>query len=168
MCGVKRKVIYFMLLVAIHSYSQENYYREFLAQNNRTYWAETRSLRVPWANTRGMFFDTDGSFDQYYIKEYIEVENDTIFHSSLVDFLDYFSTKYFIHGDTIFISDWYAADADTAMLIRPKAYKILYTTKQRLLLLTLEQDSLGTWRDSELHYPRCNILNVFELIKVKF
>jgi hypothetical protein len=165
MRGVKRKVIYFMLLVALHSYSQSNYYGEYLAQKNRTYWAETNSIRIPaWGCIqRGMFFDIDGSFDQYCVKE----ENDTTFISPEIDFLGYFCTKYFIHGDTIFISDWFIEEADTATLQRPTAYKILYATKQRMLILPLEKDNQGNWRDSELSYPRCNILNVIEFKKVK-
>lgn len=168
MRGEKRKVIYFMLLVAINSYSQTNYYSEFLAQNDRTYWVETRSLRSPRVDIHGMFFDIDGSFDQYYIEEYIEEEeNDTIFTSPHFDFLGYFCTKYFIHRDTIFISDWYVEQADTTQVLRSTAYKILYTTEQHLLILPLEKDNLGNWRDSELHYPKCNALNVIEFKKVK-
>lgn len=170
MSRVEGIIINFMLLLVLQSYSQTNHcnYREFLAQNNRTYWVETRSTRIPWRKVRGMFFDIDGNFDQYYIEEYLEVEeNDTIFTSPLMDFSGCFCTKYFIHRDTIFINDWYATQTDTAILLRPTAYKILYATKQRLLLLPLNEDDLGTWRDEIQHYPRCNILNVIEFKKVK-
>ena len=97
----------------------------------------------------------------------VKEENDTTFISPEIDFLGYFCTKYFIHGDTIFISDWFIEQADTATLQRPTAYKILYATKQRMLILPLEKDNQGNWRDSELSYPRCNILNVIEFKKVK-
>lgn len=157
--------ILFVMIMCSLGYSRNNN-SALSVPNKRTYWALTKSVCYPQWNMieRGIYFGPDSLFDWYQITN----ENDTL---SLGDGMDWNINidhrSYWLNEDTLFIKEW---EIDGCCTPRPEpydtiphtveAYKILYVTKQKLLLLDLTKDSLSRW--VEYRTPKCDELNVLE------
>lgn len=163
---MKKRIFLYMIIYSLGVFA-ENDYGVFLVQNDtRTFWANTITVCHPlWNMTEsGLYFDPNGYCDWYKVTD----ENDTL---SLGDGMDWNINvdhrSYELRQDTLFVIQWildgcctprktpYDMVPDTV-----EAYKIIYNTKQKLLLLDLTKDSLSGW--VEYRDPKCNELNVLE------
>ena len=139
-----------MLAVALYLSAQTNY-RDLLVRDQRTYWATAKSLfdSIRHFSEAGMWFDKNGEFDRYYI-----VENDTTtLKDSAYDIEVFVSHRtYELHQDTIFVMTWpsYLSSA-IGPCEEDDAYKILYITEQKMLLLPLTKSKNGNWVENT--YP---------------
>lgn len=166
---MKRKALLVISLVSSIILAAQINDNNLLFSNTRTYWALTKSLCNPHWNMlqKGIYFDPNGLFDWYQITS----ENDTLSLGEGMDWninIDHRSYK--LHGDTIFIVEY---EIDGCCADRPEpydtipetinAYKILYCSMQKLLLLELKKDSLSRW--VEVTYPPCHELSIFEFTR---
>ena len=152
---MKRKYILYTILIITNSLFAQTNYQELLVRGQRTYWAYTKSLCAPiWSiGQSGICFAANGLYDRYEIPD-----DDTI------SYYDNFDTEMFIshrtyklHKDTIFITCWHNETGNGKII---EAYKILYITSLRLVLLELKLNSIGTWEES--HQPDCDYLRIRE------
>lgn len=160
-----RKIIVCILLFVVYNMSAQNDYRNLLVRDNQTYWASAYSSCRPQWNVleSGMYFSRDNLFDWYKITD----ENDTLSLGEGSDWninVDHRSFK--LHEDTLFVMQWeidgcctHGHSYDT-ISYTINAYKIIYITKQKLLLLELKKDSLSRWVENT--YPPCYELNILE------
>lgn len=163
---MKNRIFLYVMIVYSLGLSAQNNYAEFLVQGPRTYWTLTRSVCHPQLNMieSGIYFGHDGLFDWYKITD----ENDTL---SLGDGLSWNINidhrSFDLHEDTLFVTQW---EIDGCCTPQPEpydtlsnlmyVYKIIYLTKQKLLLLELKKDSLSQW--GEYRSLKCNQLNILE------
>ena len=155
----------FVMLVAYNMFSQGDY-RNFLVQDNRTHWANVYSLNHPQWNRKqaGIYFDDKGLFDWYEITD----ENDTISLGDGTDWnINVDHRSFGLYKDTLFVIQWEIEDCCTSrqesynvVSDTTNAYKIIYVTKKKLVLLELKKDSSYRW--VEYMNPSCNELNIRE------
>lgn len=160
----KKIVILFISFVYVASLSSQTNYKELLVRNGRTYWATSNSLCKPqWDTVQdGICFDPDGRWDKYII----DVDHDTLSaYETIDDFIFVDHTSYELHEDTIFIIYWWYTAPTEIKPYTEEAYKILYATEQKLLLLELGKDTLNEWR--ELVYPPCYTFRITEFEHIK-
>jgi hypothetical protein len=74
---------------------------------------------------------------------------------------------YSFNGDTIFITEWYVTKNKSNKVNGKEkyvsdAYKILYKTERKILLLRLYQYIRNEWWEELLYYPECRELNIIE------
>lgn len=159
-----KKLILILLVMCICSlgYGRNNNF-ELSLPDMRTYWSQTKTVCHPQWDLKeiGIYFGPDSLFDWYKIM----YENDTLSLSEGLEWsfnVDHSSYK--LNEDTIFIIQWeedgccspgYDMITDTV-----EAYKIIYNTEQKLVLLDLTKDSLSRW--VEYRDPKCNELNILE------
>ncbi|MBQ9427187.1 MAG: hypothetical protein IJU36_06110 [Paludibacteraceae bacterium] len=159
---MKKVIIFYLLLTLSCRMSAQQNYHDLLIREHRTYWATPASLCHSHFNCHqlGVYFDTTGLFDRYEITD----DNDTI---SLYDVLDteiFVSHRTFtLQQDTIFIIEWLNTSGEG---ILSEAYKILYLTEQRLVLLKLKPDDYGGWKE-ELVSGDCDYLMTQEFKYMK-
>ena len=153
-----RMLLVFIILMYSLCFSAQNNYTELLVNDTRTFWTRTQFVCNPQWNVVqvGIYFDSDGLFDWYKITD----DNDTLSLYEGIDTEIYISHRsYELCGDTLFIYDWYneygGFECDTS-----QAYKILYLTKQKLVLVEQKKDTSSMWRDYLM--PPCNELNILE------
>jgi hypothetical protein len=140
--------------------AQKNYHN-FLIREHRTYWATPASLCHSHFNCQqlGVCFDTTGLFDRYEITD----DNDTISSYDVLDTEMFVSHRSFtLQQDTIFIIEWLNTSGKS---IVSEAYKILYLTEQRLVLLKLKTDDNGGWKE-ELVPGDCDYLIIQEFNRI--
>lgn len=130
-----------------------NYNSMLTTPGVRTYWYQPGTVCDPqWDMIeRGIYFGPDSLFDWYKIM----YENDTLSLSEGLEWsweIDYHS--YELREDTLFIKQW-GSEPKTY-----EAYKILYITEQKLVLLYLTKDSLSQW--VEYREPPCDQLIILE------
>ena len=135
---------FLMLTFAFHMSAQTDY-RELLVRDDRTYWATAASLFDPIRHfsESGMWFDKNGEFERYYVS----FENDTMTTKDYAYDIEVFVSHrtYELHQDTILIKRW---PSDLSSAVGPReeaAYKILYITEQKMLLLPLTKNKNGDW-----------------------
>lgn len=146
-----------MLIMAFHV-SAQNSYRELLVRDNHTYWATAVSLfrevdiiEIDGDDSIhldlgpvGMRLDQDGYFQWFKISN----ENDTLPLYDGIDTDIFVSHRtYELHQDTIFVMRW---PNHLSSAIGPReevAYKILYLTEQKMLLLLLRKNKNGDWEE---------------------
>lgn len=155
---MKSRVLLFIMLTCLPYLSAKNDYTELLVNDTRTYWARTQIVCNPQWNIvqMGIYFDPNGLFDWYKITD----ENDTLSLYESIDTEIYISHRsYEVCEDTLFVYDWYneygGFGRDTSQL-----YKILYLTKQKLVLVEQKRDTSSTWTDYLV--PPCDELNILE------
>lgn len=163
---MKKKILLIISLVYSILLTAQINNDKLLVSNTCTYWALTNSVCNPQWNVvqSGIYFNPNGFFDWYQITD----ENDTLSLGEGTDYninIDHRSYK--LRNDTIFIIEWeivgccagkqepYDTIPDIIM-----AYKCLYSSMGKLLLLELKKDSLSRWVESR--YPPCNGLNILE------
>jgi hypothetical protein len=164
-----RKILFVIggLLFVIQLTAQVDYV-SFLAREKKSYWAATYSLCHPqWDKIQeGMCFGKDSSFYRYEITN----NNDTISLSTGYNQIRRRTIErctYAINGDTIFITEWYVAPNksnkhnEEAKYVAD-AYKILYVTEEKILLLRLRRFFRDEWWEELLYYPECSALNTIE------
>jgi hypothetical protein len=162
---MKNLKVLLVLFTFSAGYGQNNNF-VMIIQEGRTFWPLTKSICSSQLNMieKGVYFGPDNSFDWYKITD----ENDTL---SLGDGMDWNINvdrcSYDLREDTLFVirrviagcctprPDSYDTISDTIY-----AYKIIYTTEQKLVLLDLTKDSLSGW--VEYRDPICNKLNILE------
>lgn len=147
-----------LLLLTVHiSLAQTNYYN-LLVRDNRTCWATAASIVGPEkvgveyddsihfeSKQCGICLGRDGYFEWYEISD----ENDTL-PMILDDYTRFFVSHftYELHNDTLFIKSRYKPNVGYDTERGPyeyKAYKILYLTEQKMLLLGLRKDNNDNW-----------------------
>lgn len=146
-----------MLIMAFHVSAQNNY-RELLVRDNHTYWATAVSLfgevdiiEIDGDDSLhldlrqvGMRLDQDGYFQWYEISN----ENDTLPLYGGIDTEIFVSHRtYELHQDTIFVMRWPSYLSSAAGPSDDGAYKILYLTEQKMLLLNLVKNKNGNWEE---------------------
>ena len=144
--------------------SAQKNYADFLVQGAFTYWSLTKSVCHPQWNMieKGLCIGKDSLFDWYRITD----ENDTLSLGDGMDWNFYADHRSFeLNKDTLFVIQWDINDSgfqEPCDLIPDtvQAYKILYITKQKLLLLSLVKDSLSQW--VEYRNLKCNELIILE------
>lgn len=163
---MKRKILIVISLVYSILLAAQTNDDKLLVSDTRTYWALTKSICNPQWNVvqSGIYFEPNGFFDWYQITD----ENDTLSLGEGMDYninIDHRSYK--LCSDTILIIEWeivgccannpkpYDTIPDTIM-----AYKCLYCSMEKLLLLELKKDSLSRWVENR--YPPCNELNILQ------
>ncbi len=146
---MKRK-LFIIVLVLITSFrvSAQTNYRDLLVQDNQSFWATAVSLFDSIENTTqaGMRLDKDGYFEWYYITN----ENDTL--SAVVDRDTRMYTSHFTYkvcGDTLYVVHWPKKHEGvvTETICYREAYKILYLTEQKMLLMQLVKNKKGAWEE---------------------
>ena len=164
-----RKLFYVIggLMFAIQLTAQNDYH-SFLAREKKSYWATTYSLCHPqWDKIQeGMCFAKDSSFYRYEITN----NNDTICLSTGYNQITKHTIErctYSFNGDTIFITEWYVTKNKSNKVNGKEkyvsdAYKILYKTERKILLLRLHQYIRNEWWEELLYYPECRELNIIE------
>ena len=162
---MKERIFLYMMIIYSLGLSAQNNYADFLVQGTRTYWSLTKSVCHPQWNMieTGLCVGADSLFDWYKITD----ENDTLSLGEGSDWninVDHRSFK--LHEDTLFVMQWeidgcctHGHSYDT-ISYTINAYKIIYITKQKLLLLELKMDSLSRWVENT--YPPCYELNILE------
>lgn len=157
-----RKIyIYVFLLIACDILAQTKY-QELLVRDQRTYWANTVSLCNPTFDNKqdGMCFYSNGLYDRYEITE----DNDTLSYYDLFDTELFVSSRtYKLENDTIFITSWHTETGNGKIL---EAYKILYLTDHRLVLLELKPNGKDGWEEVSLP-GGCDNLKIREYKLVK-
>ena len=158
---MRKNILYLFLIIASNILAQTNY-QDLLARGQRTYWATPISICHPACNLRqvGMYFDPNGLFDWYKIDD----DNDTLSlyynEENLVS-----HRTYNLKNDTIYITTW-SSEGDYGKIFN--AYKILYLTDKRLVVLELEPNDVGNWVESVTHYnDSCDELRVLDYKCVK-
>lgn len=164
-----RKLFYVIggLMFAIQLTAQIDY-ASFLAREKKSYWATTYSLCHPhWDKIQeGMCFGKDSSYYRYEITN----NNDTICLSTGYNQITNRTVEqctYSFNGDTIFITEWYVTKnksnkCNGELKSVSDAYKILYMTERKVLLLRLKQHIRNEWWEELLYYPECSELNIIE------
>lgn len=136
-------IAFSMLTYALHMSAQTEY-RELLVRNQRTYWATANSLfdSIRYFSEAGMWFDKNGEFDWYFIDE----NDTTTLKDSAYDTEAFVSHRtYELHQDTIFVMSWPSYLSSAVGPSEDEAYKILYLTEQKMLLLSLVKNKNGNW-----------------------
>lgn len=163
---MKERIFLYVMIIYSLGLSAQNNYADFLVQGTRTYWSLTKSVCHPQWNMieTGFCVGVDSLFDWYEITD----ENDTL---SLGDGSDWniniSHRSYKLNRDTLFVIEW-EIDGCCTPRLEPydtipntvEAYKIIYVTKQKLVLFRLTKDSLFRW--VEYRDPTCNGLNILE------
>ena len=153
----KNLLVGLMLFITCITLAQTNY-RELLVRGQRTYWATAVSLfnevdiievdgddsvHVDFGQA-GMCLYQNGCFQWYKITN----ENDTFPFYGGIDTEVFISHRsYELHQDTLFIIAWHIGlDENNKRKNRVEdAYKILYLTEQKMLLLQLSQTPEKEW-----------------------
>lgn len=134
-----------MLTYTLHILAQTEY-RELLVRDERTYWATANSLfdSIRHFSEAGMWFDKNGEFEWYYIDE----NDTTTLKDSAYDIEVFVSHRtYELHRDTIFVISWPSYLSSAIEPREEDAYKILYITEQKMLLLHLVKNKNGDWEE---------------------
>ena len=168
---MKKKIILYIVLMIVGDIFAQTNYRELLVRDQRTYWATAVSLfgevdiiEIDGDDSihldlgqAGMRLDQDGYFQWYRISN----ENDTLTSYGGIDTEIFVSHRtYELHQDTIFVMSWPSYLSSAVGPSEDEAYKILYITEQKMLLLRLVKNINGNWEEDT--YPPHYRSNVIE------
>ena len=147
---MKKNLLFSIMLLTTCITLAQTDYRSLLVRGNRSYWANpytvcnSGNFDIYFSKQTGIYFDSTGIFDRYTITD----DNDTINERYDTEFSISHRT-YELKNDTIVLTAWFEetdfTKMDNGMIL--EAYKILYLTDHRLVLLQLRSDGAGGWSD---------------------
>lgn len=156
---MKKNLLFSIMLLTTCITLAQTDYRSLLVRDQWTYWATTKSLCEPSWNLlqTGMRLSWNGIYDWYEIPEV----NDTVSLYDLFDTEILISHRtYELSNDTLYIGRWPINSIENKP-VPDAAYKILYITEQRMVLLELTRNAEGKWVESFLP-DNCEYLRTIE------